>query len=225
MHLAAVWEPSPAQPPRHCVRPQGERGSVCGLKGLIHRPRERSGTQATRPGRAVGLNRSTVPTEGHRPFPDRLWRYHGLVGAKGILCLLWTTCRAPPPPQSGAKRSQPGPTRQTAMARLHSSRTGSGRGQSRAEDSLPSGAQATPLRRPPVPQSLTQDKCKEKLYSPFFQKSIVDQGDPKVTCSGVAGMDLQLGSIEVPGIWSRKLWCRPPEMGTALSCSSGTLGP
>lgn len=222
MHLAAVWEPSPAQPPRHCVRPQGERGSVCGLKGLIHRPRERSGTQATRPGRAVGLNRSTVPTEGHRPFPDRLWRYHGLVGAKGILCLLWTTCRAPPPPQREVnpdqRDRQQWPDCTVAERAQVEDRAG-------PRSSLPSGAQATPLRRPPVPQSLTQDKCKEKLYSPFFQKSIVDQGDPKVTCSGVAGMDLQLGSIEVPGIWSRKLWCRPPELGTALSCSSGTLGP
>lgn len=225
MHLAAVWEPSPAQPPWRCVCPQGERDSVWGLKGLIHRPRERAGIRATRPGRTVGLNRSTLPTEGHRPFPDRLWCYHGLVDAKGIHCLLWTTCQAPPPPQGKAKRSQPGPTTRTAMARLHSSKTGSGRGRSQAEELSPLGPKPQPQGGLP-PSKASLKKNVKRSYIPLSsKKSIVAQGDPKVTCSGVAGNDLQFSSIKVPGIWNRKPWCGPPEPGTALTRSSGVLGP
>lgn len=89
---------NPAQAAAAVLRvPRGERGSVRGLKGPIHRSQSHSGIRATQLGCTIHLSHSTLAMECDSPCPYRLRCPHGFESTKGICYfLLWFSFRATP---------------------------------------------------------------------------------------------------------------------------------
>lgn len=96
MYLAAVVGTQPIPATMVLCVPSRRKGTVLWTERTDSQNSVALRDPSHQLGHAICLDHSTLPTECNSPPPGRLWSCRGVDSTKGILCLLWSSCRATP---------------------------------------------------------------------------------------------------------------------------------